>query len=186
VYDEVVIDAPPTGRIASFLDVTNAMAQIAKGGPVAGQAEGVARLLHSEDTCIHLVTLLEALPVQETADAVSELTAADLRVGTVIVNRASAGFLEPAARAAAAQGEVDATELRSGLERAGVMLSDKDFAGLITETIEHSATLQAQDESATELDKVEAARLYLPALADGVDLGGLYELAAALIGQGVR
>lgn len=186
VYDEVVVDAPPTGRIASFLDVTKAMAEVSKGGPVAGQSEGVARLLHSADTVIHLVTLLQALPVQETADAVAGLQASDLQVGTVIVNRAAAGVLPPAARAAAAAGDVDTELLRTGLETAGISLSAKDFDGLIAEVVEHAAHLVVQDDSATDLDQVDVPRLYLPALEDGVDLGALYELAAILAGQGVR
>ncbi len=66
VYDAVVVDSPPTGRIARFLDVTKAVSDLAKGGPVHSQAEGVVKLLHSEQTAIHLVTLLEALPIQET------------------------------------------------------------------------------------------------------------------------
>ncbi len=69
VYDAVVVDSPPTGRIGSFLDVTKAMADLAKSGPIRSQSEGVVRLLHSDDTVVHLVTLLEALPVQETSDA---------------------------------------------------------------------------------------------------------------------
>lgn len=186
VYDEIVVDSPPTGRIATFLDVTKAMAELAKGGPVASQSDGVVRLLHSEDTVVHLVTLLEALPVQETMDAVEGLTAADLTVGTVIVNRASQGILAKDVRAQAARGDIDIDALRKSLTKAGIKLSDKDFDGLVTETTEHSATLQAQDDSAAELDKVDVARIHLPALADGVDLGGLYELAALLTEQGVR
>ncbi|WP_280259166.1 ArsA family ATPase [Nocardia abscessus] len=186
VYDEIVVDAPPTGRIAGFLDVTKAMAEVAKGGPIASQAEGVSQLLHSDQTLIHLVTLLEALPVQETADAVAELTAADLRIGTVIVNRATEGQLPPELRARAARGDLDADAVRAGLASAGITLSDSDFQGLLTETIEHSATLQAQDDSAEELAKVDISRLYLPALPDGMDLGGLYELAEHLTAQGVR
>lgn len=186
VYDEIVVDSPPTGRIATFLDVTKAMAELAKGGPVANQSDGVVRLLHSEDTVVHLVTLLEALPVQETADAVADLTAADLTVGTVIVNRASQGILAKEVRTEVATGNIDAEALRNGLAQAGIKLSDKDFDGLVTETTEHSATLQAQDDAAAELDKVDVARIHLPALAEGVDLGGLYELAARLTEQGVR
>src|SRR6201992_317137 len=34
VYDAVVVDAPPTGRITRFLDVTKAVSDLAKGGPV--------------------------------------------------------------------------------------------------------------------------------------------------------
>ncbi|TLG18170.1 ArsA family ATPase [Nocardia cyriacigeorgica] len=186
VYDEIVVDSPPTGRIASFLDVTQAMAEVAKGGPIASQAEGVSKLLHSDQTLIHLVTLLEALPVQETADAIAELTAADLRVGTVIVNRASQDELPAEQRNRAAAGDLDVEAIRAGLDSAGISLPEDDFQGLITETVEHSATLRAQDESATELAKIDISRISLPALTDGMDLGGLYELAEHLTAQGVR
>ena len=186
VYDEIVVDAPPTGRIAGFLDVTKAMVDMAKGGPIASQAEGVSNLLHSEQTVVHLVTLLEALPVQETADAVAELTEADFRIGTVIVNRATEGFLPATMRARAADGDLDVQALRTGLHDAGIILSDKDFQGLVEETVQHSATLRAQDDSSAELSRVDISRLYLPALPDGMDLGGLYELAEHLSTQGVR
>lgn len=185
-YDEIVIDAPPTGRIASFLDVTQAMAEIAGGGPIASQAESVSKLLHSPQTMIHLVTLLEALPVQETADALAELKANDLNVGTVIVNRASEGFLPKPLRERAAAGDLDTDALRAGLAEAGITLSEADFQGLVAETVEHSARLHAQDENAADLAKVDISRLYLPSLADGMDLGGLYELAEHLTAQGVR
>jgi len=186
VYDEIVVDAPPTGRIAGFLDVTKAMAEVAKGGPIASQAVGVSNLLHSEQTVVHLVTLLEALPVQETADAVADLTEADFRIGTVIVNRATEGYLPATLRKRAAGGDIDADALRTGLQAAGIKLSDNDFRGLIAETVEHSATLQAQDDSSAELARVDIDRLYLPTLPDGMDLGGLYELSEHLSAQGVR
>lgn len=186
VYDEVVVDAPPTGRIASFLDVTKAMVEIARGGPIAGQAEGVSALLHSDQTMIHLVTLLEALPVQETADAVAELTAGDLRIGTVIVNRAGRGYLPGDVRGEVARGELDRDALRAGLAAAGITVGDDDFDGLVTETVEHAARLRAQDDSAAELASVDVPQLYLPALTEGIDLGGLYELAEKLSAQGVR
>ncbi|WP_297628124.1 ArsA-related P-loop ATPase [Nocardia sp.] len=186
VYDEIVIDAPPTGRIASFLDVTQAMAEIAGGGPIASQSEGVSKLLHSPQTMIHLVTLLEALPVQETADAAAELIANDLNIGTVIVNRASEGFLPRPLRERAATGDIDIDALRAGLTEAGITLSETDFQGLVAEAVEHSARLHAQDESAAELAQIDISRLYLPSLADGMDLGGLYELAEHLSAQGVR
>jgi anion-transporting ArsA/GET3 family ATPase len=162
------------------------MADVAKGGPIASQAVGVSNLLHSEQTVVHLVTLLEALPVQETADAVAELTEADFRIGTVIVNRATEGFLPTSLRKRAADGDIDAGALRTGLSAAGIELSDNDFQGLIEETVQHSATLQAQDDSAAELARVDINRLYLPTLPDGMDLGGLYELSEHLSAQGVR
>src|ERR1700721_1324369 len=84
VYGAIVVDAPPTGRIARFLDVTKAVSDLAKGGPVHSQAEGVVKLLHSDQTAIHLVTLLEALPVQETMEAIEELQEMGLPTGWAI------------------------------------------------------------------------------------------------------
>jgi anion-transporting ArsA/GET3 family ATPase len=186
VYDAVVVDAPPTGRIARFLDVTKAVSDLAKGGPVHSQSEGVVRLLHSEQTAIHLVTLLEALPVQETLEAIEELAEMQLPIGSVIVNRNIPSYLPPADLAKAAEGDVDADSVRAGLERAGIKLSDNDFAGLLTETIEHATVIAARAETAQQLDALKVPRLELPAISDGVDLGSLYELSESLAQQGVR
>nr|WP_070379856.1 ArsA-related P-loop ATPase [Rhodococcus sp. WMMA185] len=186
VYDAVVVDSPPTGRIGNFLDVTKAMADLAKGGPVHAQSEGVVRLLHSDETVVHLVTLLEALPVQETADAAGDLIRSDLRLGTVVVNRTSPQFLSSEVLADAAKGRIDAEKIHTGLRDAGIDLTEEDFAGLLTETIEHASVLEAEKESAVQLEEVDGARLHLPSLSDGVDLGGLYELAEYLMEQGVR
>ncbi|WP_221045740.1 ArsA family ATPase [Mycobacterium senriense] len=186
VYDAIVVDAPPTGRIARFLDVTKAVSDLAKGGPVHSQADGVVKLLHSEQTAIHLVTLLEALPVQETLEAIEELAAMQLPIGSVIVNRNIASYLQPADLAKAAEGDVDADSVRAGLEKSGITLSDKDFAGLLTETIEHATVIATRAEIAQQLDALKVARLELPAISDGVDLGSLYELSESLAQQGVR
>ncbi|MEO9220391.1 MAG: ArsA-related P-loop ATPase [Mycobacteriaceae bacterium] len=184
-YDAVVVDAPPTGRVVNFLDVTRAMADLAKGGPIRSQSEGVIALLHSEATVVHLVTLLEELPVQETLDAIDELHAAELRTGAIIVNRARAHVLSKQALAAAAKGNVDADRLRAGLGEAGLTLSDDDMAGLITETVTHAARVSTEQASRVRLERAGAEMVELPALADGVDLGALYELADVLTGQGV-
>ena len=186
VYDAIVVDAPPTGRIARFLDVTKAVSDLAKGGPVHSQADGVVKLLHSEQTAIHLVTLLEALPVQETLEAIEELAEMQLPIGSVIVNRNIPSYLQPADLAKAAEGDVDADSVRSGLEKSGISLNDKDFAGLLTETIEHATVVATRAEIAQQLDALKVARLELPAISDGVDLGSLYELSESLAQQGVR
>ena len=121
VYDDVVMDAPPTGRVVTFLGVTEAMSDLAKRGPIHSQAEGVVRLLHSADTIVHLVTLLEDMPVTETLEAVAHLRETDLPVGTIIVNAATESRL-PAdvADAAAAQGRLDTASLAAGLTAAGI------------------------------------------------------------------
>jgi anion-transporting ArsA/GET3 family ATPase len=186
VYDAVVVDSPPTGRIARFLDVTKAVSDLAKGGPVHSQAEGVVKLLHSEKTAIHLVTLLESLPMQETIEAIDELRRLNLPIGSVIVNRGLPVYLQPDDLAKAAEGDVDADAVRSGFTTAGIKLSDDDFAGILTETIQHATRLKARAETAEQLDQIAVPRLELPNMADGVDLGSLYELAEMLARQGVR
>ena len=88
-YDSVVLDAPPTGRIRQFLDVTKDVAGLAKSGPIYKQSQGVIKVFHGPTARVHLVTLLEEMPVQETVDAARELTEAGFRLGSVLVNRTS-------------------------------------------------------------------------------------------------
>ena len=185
-YDAIVVDSPPTGRISRFLDVTKAVSELAKGGPVHAQAESMVNILHSENTAIHLVTLLESLPIQETIEAIEELRELDLPIGSVIVNRNIPAILPSDALLAAADGVIDAETVRADLGRVGVKLADADFAGLLTETIEHATRIRARAESAEALDEIDVPRLELPAINDGIDLGSLYELAEALAQQGVR
>lgn len=186
VYDAIVVDSPPTGRISRFLDVTKAVSELAKGGPVHSQADGVVKLLHSDQTAIHLVTLLEALPIQETLEAITELEELELPIGSVIVNRNIPAFLSPDDLTKAAEGDIDGEGVRSGLGRVGITLSDADFAGLLTESIEHATRIRARTESAEQLEKLHVPLLELPTIPDGVDLGSLYTLAESLAQQGVR
>lgn len=187
VYDAVVLDAPPTGRVVSFLDVTRAMADLAKVGPIHKQSEGVVRLLHSARTAVHLVTLLEDLPVTETLETVDELVAADLRPGAVIVNRVRPQWLPDRSVAPAADGRVDAGRVRTGLATAGLDLPAEVVDGLVAETVEHAVRVAGE---AAARDRLRAGPplpvLELPQVIDGVDLGSLYGLATALAEQGVR
>ena len=189
VYDAVVLDAPPTGRVVSFLDVTKAMADLAKSGPIHNQAEGVVEVLHSPLTAVHVVTLLEELPVTETLETIDELAAAGLRPGAVIANQVRPQWLPDRSVAAAAGGRVDAARIRSGLASAGLDLPPDVIEGLVTETVEHAQRVHSEAVALARLDAeptIPLARLELPRLIDGVDLGGLYDLAETLYDQGVR
>jgi anion-transporting ArsA/GET3 family ATPase len=86
-YDAVVLDAPPTGRIAQFLNVHEAVAGLARVGPIRGQADSIMRMLRSTTTAVHLVTLLEDMPVTETEEAVAALRPTGISVETVIANK---------------------------------------------------------------------------------------------------
>jgi anion-transporting ArsA/GET3 family ATPase len=186
VYDAVVLDAPPTGRVLSFLDVTKAMADLARSGPIHSQAEGVVQVLHSPLTAVHLVTLLEDLPVTETLETVDDLTAAGFPTGAVIVNRVRPQWLPDRSVAAAAGGRVDAERIRAGLASAGLDLPADVLDGLVAETVEHAVRVHGEAAALARLeDATGLPRVELPDLVDGVDLGSLYELAEALVEQGV-
>ncbi|MCP2164596.1 Anion-transporting ATPase, ArsA/GET3 family [Goodfellowiella coeruleoviolacea] len=185
-YDAVVVDAPPTGRVVRFLDVTRAMADLAKMGPIKDQSEGVVRLLHSGDTAVHLVALLEEMPVRETLDAVAELDGADLRPGAVVVNRVRPARLPEPVLRQAATGAVDTARLRADLLASGLDLAGDALDGLVDETVEHAVRVRAEQRARDQLDEADLPALELPERTDGVDVGVLYELAARLRDQGVR
>jgi anion-transporting ArsA/GET3 family ATPase len=105
-YDAVVLDAPPTGRIAQFLNVHEAVAGLAKMGPIRSQADSIMRVLRSATTILHLVTLLEDMPVTETEEAVAALRPTQIRVGAVIENMVTPTPLDHGQLDCAAQGSV--------------------------------------------------------------------------------
>ncbi|OZM73374.1 ATPase [Amycolatopsis antarctica] len=185
-YDAVVVDAPPTGRVVKFLDVTKALTDLAKTGPIRGQAEGVVKLLHSGDTAVHLVTLLEEMPVRETVEGVAELDGADLRPGAVLVNRVRPPRLPARSVTAAADGRVDASRVRDGLAGAGLKLPDATLEALVSETVEHAIRVAAEQRAREQLTEADLPTLELPEAGDGIDVAALYELAEALVEQGVR
>jgi anion-transporting ArsA/GET3 family ATPase len=185
VYDDVVMDAPPTGRVATFLGVTEAMSDLARRGPIHSQAEGVVRLLHSPDTIVHLVTLLEDMPVTETIEAVHHLREADLPVGTIIVNAATQPLLPAESLKAAARGELDTTALADELAAAGISPDPELVEGLAAQAGEHAVRVLDEADCREALAATGIPLLSLPRLVDGGDLGGVYELADRLLEQGI-
>jgi anion-transporting ArsA/GET3 family ATPase len=175
VYDAVVLDAPPTGRIGRFLNVTAETARLTKIGPIKTQSDGVAAVLRSPVTSVHVVTLLEEMPVQETADAVHELQRLDLPVGAVIINAAQPPLLT--------KGKVSQAEVRRGLVSAGLP-AEKDVSALVSEAKQHLARRQVEASLRAELAALGRPVLELPLLADGVHPAGLYQLAAVLLEGG--
>nr|WP_062340477.1 ArsA-related P-loop ATPase [Herbidospora sakaeratensis] len=180
VYDTVVMDAPPTGRVTRFLNVTQEVAGLARVGPVRTHADMVRGVVASPETAVHFVTLLEEMPVQETLDGVAELRAAKLPVGGVFINMVRA--VDPTL-----DGPFDLAELAMGVKAAG--LGDDGNAAVIAEALAGEVVEQQRraELERTERDALETAgvpRYELPLLADGADLAGLYELAEAIRTQG--
>ncbi|MEZ0106233.1 anion-transporting ArsA/GET3 family ATPase [Catenulispora sp. EB89] len=175
-YDAVVMDAPPTGRITRFLNVNTEVAGLARVGPVKNQAEAVMRVLTSPQTAVHLTTVLEDMPVQETLDGVEELHAAGLPVGAILVNMVRTAHLaigKRAAVSAAAEKRVAALLRPYGIDTA-------ETHALAVLGREHAERLSLEEVERRALDSAGRPVVELPLIAGGIDLGGLYELAAAL------
>ena len=185
VYDAVVLDAPPTGRIARFLNISSEIGGLAKVGPLKTQSDGVMAVFRSPRTAVHLVTLLEEMPVQETIDGAAELGSVGLPVGGVVVNAVRAPLLSPLALLAAEQGALDATALAAGLEKAGLDAPDSLVSSLVAEASDHATRVALEERGRDALAALERPSYELPLLPDAVDLSGLYELAALLQEQGV-
>ncbi len=184
VYDHVVMDAPPTGRITRFLNVNDEVAGLARFGPIHNQAQAVMKVLKSPDTAVHLVTLLEEMPVQETSDGIDELRAAGLPVGRVVVNMVRPHHLdEEALRAASGErrGEVARALSRAGLgaaRRGGP--AERLVDPLLEQAAEHAERVELEREQRAVLAGLGVDAYELPLLGGGMELAGLYDLAAEL------
>lgn len=183
-YDAVVMDAPPTGRIGRFLNVTAEVAGLAKVGPVRTHAVSVQNVIRSPQTAVHFVTMLEEMPVQETLDGTVELREHGIQVGGVIINMVRPPILRPAELAAAADGHLDLDELTVGLKAAGIDVDCGIAADLATELAEHARRMALERRERRRLAAARQPRYDLPLIPDGVDLGGLYRLATTLREQG--
>ena len=184
-YDAVVLDAPPTGRIARFLNISHEVGGLAKVGPIKNQSEGVMAVLRSPATAVHLVTLLEEMPVQETLDGVAELESVGLPVGGVVVNAVRAPQLQPADLAAARRGDLDRGPIVDGLRTAGLQPTDDLVDTLVAEAADHATRVELEERGRDALAALHRPSYELPKLADSVDLGSLYELAEMLREQGM-
>ncbi|GAA3224738.1 ArsA-related P-loop ATPase [Streptomyces thermocoprophilus] len=189
VYDYVVMDAPPTGRVTRFLNVNDEVAGLAKIGPIHNQAQAVMRVLKSPETAVHLVTLLEEMPVQETADGIAELRAARLPVGRVVVNMVRPQVLD-AAELEQIRGTPRTAFARSlsaaglgGARRGGH--AERLVDPLLRQAEEYAERYELEHEQRSVLGELGLPLHELPLLAEGMDLAGLYELATELRKQGM-
>lgn len=184
-YDAVVLDAPPTGRITQFLNVSDELAGLAKVGPIKNQADTMMGLFRSARTAIHFVTVLEEMPVQETVDGIAQVRAAGLPVGGVVVNLVRPRDLRVKDLAAARKGTLDRAGVAADLATAGVEVSDDLVTGLLDEARDHAERRALEDAQRKLVKGLDVPAYELSRLAQGVDLGGLYELAAGLREQGL-
>jgi anion-transporting ArsA/GET3 family ATPase len=186
VYDAVVLDAPPTGRVVRFLNVNAEVADVARVGPIRTQADSITRMIRSHTTAVHVVSLLEEMPVQETVDALEELRKAALPLGAIVINQVHEPLLQEEELASVVAAPEDlAGSVTADLKSVSVRTSATMVAGLLEEAAEHADRVELQrEQEAVLLD--QGRQVYrLPLLPEGTDAGGIRVLADALIEQGM-
>jgi anion-transporting ArsA/GET3 family ATPase len=185
IYDAVVLDAPPTGRIAKFLNVNTEVAALTRMGPVRNQANSVMTLLRSNKTAVHLVTVLEEMPVQETVDGIEELIATDLRPGAVIVNMMRDPLIPEDRITDAAAGKVDTDDIARGLKAAGVEADGTTVTALAGEVGDHARRVLLERQELETLAALDRPTYQIPYVADAAELSGLQEIAERLQAAGM-
>lgn len=159
-YDLIVVDAPPTGRIVNFLAAPDATTELVNVGPVRQQAQTVIDMLtDSSRTAVLLTTLLEEMPVTETADSIRDLTQLGVPLGPVLINRAVQPAMDDAA-----------LKHLAGMERDAVQ---RVLADLGIDDIDASTAEALLDTGHTHLGRLDLAERMRQRVADEIDLPSL-------------
>ncbi|MCL4448981.1 MAG: AAA family ATPase [Actinobacteria bacterium] len=84
----IVVDAPGTGHVMTFLSSSSGLLDAARGGPIRVQAQEVVDMLDDPARCqVILVTLPEEMPINETIEAAYFLEEkVGITLGPVVVN----------------------------------------------------------------------------------------------------
>lgn len=158
--DAIVMDAPPTGRIETFLTAGDALAEVMAVGPIAPQAQSIMELLRSPSTKVHMVTTLSEMAVTETLETIDALTRHGITIGHVVVNQVAGA--PPVLPSAVTDGA-----LRSAWERDRAVAADQQpWAETLARRL-------------TELDRPPALNIdLLPDEVSPYDLGRIADVLA--------
>jgi anion-transporting ArsA/GET3 family ATPase len=187
MYDLIVVDAPPTGRIVPFLQAPEGVTEIVRVGPIKRQAGQIRDMLTDPHrTQAVIATLLEEMPVRETSEGITALRRAGVAVGPVVANQVVTPRIDEAA--AGALDHLDGPTLQERVQAHGATISGKtaDLALELART--HVARVDLQHELRAELEeRCNLPVLSLPLLTDATfdadDLEVLAEVLALQIGE---
>jgi anion-transporting ArsA/GET3 family ATPase len=175
--------------VGRFLNVNAEVSGLARVGPVHKQSESIMRLLRSETTAVHLVTLLEEMPVQESLDAIEELRGLGLPVGAIAVNRVRSSPLTKTDLRAAANGSMDTGRIVRGLTDAGLDHPSHPVAATATALVGEAAQLaeriNLQRAQRRRLEEAGQPLIDLPEVQSPGTLAAVHELAET-IREGLR
>jgi len=185
VYDLIVLDAPPTGRLPRFLDAPRAVVELVQSGAIRQQAQGVLdMLLDPKRTRVVLVTLPEEMPVRETIEAAAAMREMGIALGPVVVNALSPQpFTTAQQRTLSKEG---AAALLAEAADAGIDLTERAAEGVAAVASTHARRATAQRRALKELTaSLDLSQIRLPALfTPQIGAAERRRLAAELVAQG--
>lgn len=187
MYDLIVVDAPPTGRIVPFLQAPEAVTEIVRVGPIKRQAGQIRTMLENPRRAqAIIVTLLEEMPVQEAVEGLHLLRDARVAVGPLVANQVVMPHLDPPALAAlqragpgALQRQVAAVDAQLDPATAELTL---DLAAAHRARIDLQQTLRA-DLTARTAHPILDLPLLMGATFDVADLETLADVIAVQVGE---
>jgi len=158
VFDFIVVDAPPTGRLPRFLDAPRAVTDLVHGGQIRTQAQGVLDMVTDPKRCqVVLVAQPEEMPVRETAETVETLSKMGIALGPIVMNG-----VWPEIRPL---GKDPVATLRDAASRASENLSDEAIKVLASVASTHARRARNQRKSMKTLaDEVSLPQIDLPYL----------------------
>jgi anion-transporting ArsA/GET3 family ATPase len=187
MYDTIIVDAPPTGRIVPFLQAPEGVTEIVRVGPIKRQAGQIKEMLTAPARVqAVLVTLLEEMPIQETVEGCQALREAGVHVGAVVANQVVVPQVRPDDLARLDALGADGVMRLAG--DAGVRLG-ADGATLLRQTASaHVDRVALQSTLRADLsDRVDVPVLDLPQLTsatfDAADLEILADVLADQVGE---
>lgn len=181
-FDRIVVDAPATGHGLTFLAVARAVHATVPGGPMARETGAMSAMLEDTTrTALHIVTLPEEMPVNESLEMIAAVRAQRLApLGFLVANRVPRALFQPgdaaqlAAAKAASSDPAHIAALDVALTRAARDHHVASQLARLSEAEPGMAHLRLPRLSSPQLSPVEMDRLaaHLPDLSTPRQTGG--------------
>lgn len=169
-WDILIVDAPATGHALYLFKIPKVFIDLTQKGPLAEQSQKIYSLLtEKKETAIHLVTIPEELPVQETIELFHEIKKLKLPMGELFLNK-----------------KLEAFENKEILRGIGLWAPQNDIGSLlkkIEETLLHYQTRQKIQQSYEERLEKELSKKSFSVpwiLKEAPDLNALKKLAGEI------
>jgi anion-transporting ArsA/GET3 family ATPase len=140
-FDQVVVDAPPTGQLLGFLSAPRAYGEIIRAGRAHRQLVAIDRLVREQSRVV-LVSVPEEMAVAETLETADALQAAGFPRPVIVANRMRPTVFPKGAGAAGSR--LSSGSVAAILREWGVDASDVEAAELLAVARDEEARVRTE------------------------------------------